>query len=81
MPKARNPIAAEGVEMLLGEMIDEGYRPWVKQMERLGRAKPGSAAYQDAICELWTLANIVELKAKVIGEMIDEYLDTLPDTD
>lgn len=79
--KAKNPVEAEAVEMLLTEMVDEGYQPWVKQMGRLRRAKPGTPAYRDALCELWTLSNIVEIKGKLLGKMIDEYLDTLPDDD
>lgn len=77
--KAKNPMTAEAVEMMMQEMIDEGYRPWAKQMEKLKRLKPGSASYRDAVCEMWTLSNIVEIKAKVIGKMIDDYLDVLPD--
>ncbi|HEV2418931.1 MAG TPA: hypothetical protein VGX94_14135 [Terriglobia bacterium] len=79
--KTKNPMTAEAVEMMMEEMIDEGYRPWIKQLERLRRSKIGSPAYRNALCELWTLSNIIEIKGKIIGQMIDEHLDSLPDDD
>jgi hypothetical protein len=63
----------------LDEMLSEGLEPWRKQLEKLRLAKPGTPQYRDALCELWTLCDIIEIKAKVTGEAIDEYLDVIPD--
>jgi hypothetical protein len=77
----RNPTLTRSEPVVLDEMISEGLEPWKEQLERLRRAEPGSEDYRDALCQLWTLCDIIEIKAKIASEMIDEYLDVIPDED
>lgn len=77
----RSPTLERSEPVILDEMVSEGLEPWRKQLNRLRRAQPGTPEYRDALCELWTLAEIVEIKAKIAVEMIDNYLDVIPDED
>ncbi|MGH9406788.1 MAG: hypothetical protein ACRD3D_13250 [Terriglobia bacterium] len=78
----RKNATLEALEpVVLDEIVREGFDAWRKQLDRLRRAEPGSPAYRDALCELWTLCDIIEIKAQVASQMIDEYLDVLPDDD
>jgi hypothetical protein len=77
----RSPTLAAMEPVILEEMVSEGLEPWRKQFERLRRSEPGSSEYRDALCQLWTLCDIIEIKAKIASELIDRYLDVLPDAD
>lgn len=77
----RNATLTTMEPITLDEMLSEGLEPWRKQLDRLRRSKPGTPEYRDALCELWTLCDIIEIKAKVASEAIDEYLDVIPDSE
>jgi hypothetical protein len=77
----RNPAVAAMEPIILDEMLSEGLEPSKNQLDRLRRSKPGSLEYRDALCELWTLCDIIEIKAKIASDAIDEYLDVIPDDD
>lgn len=81
MPKAKvkSSIAVGTVERAAAEMIDEVYRPWDQQINKLHRAKTGSAAQREAIVKLCTLSNIAEIKGRVMTELLEEYLEANPD--
>jgi hypothetical protein len=75
----RNPTLEALEPITLTEMVTEGLEPWRKQLDRLHRSEPGTPEYRDALCELWTLAEIIHIKSKIAIEAIDEYLDVIPD--
>jgi hypothetical protein len=77
----RNPTLATLEPIVLDEMVSEGLDPWKKQLDRLRGSEPGRPEYRDALCQLWILSEIIGIKAKIASEMIDEYLDVIPEDD
>jgi hypothetical protein len=77
----RNSALGAMEPVALDEMLSEGLEPWRNHLDELRRAEPGSREYRDALCRLWTLAEIIGIKAKIASDAIDEYLDVLPDGD
>ncbi|MGH9354144.1 MAG: hypothetical protein ACRD2G_18600 [Terriglobia bacterium] len=82
MPKNKAAkISEDSVEILIDEVLSEGCIPYQKYFGKLLKAKRGTGRYRELLCELNVAANVVEVKAKAAQEMIEEYLESLPDDD
>ncbi|MGH9326240.1 MAG: hypothetical protein ACRD2B_06070 [Terriglobia bacterium] len=82
MPSVKKaPISLATVDVLVKEVMTEGAHEYGTVLEKLLKAKPATERHRELLCGLWAAAAVIETKAKTAQEVIDEYLDSLPDDD
>ncbi|MGH9405134.1 MAG: hypothetical protein ACRD3D_04760 [Terriglobia bacterium] len=74
-------VSLDTLETLISEVVDEGARPYEDLALKLRRAKPGTRRYADLLAALSAVASVIAVKAKVVEEATEEYLQFLPDDD
>ena len=72
-------VSLDTVETIVQEVETEGISPYRAALDELRRQKRGTEAYQEALVELWTAADVLKIKAEAASEVIDEYEETLPE--
>ncbi len=80
MSSPKTTPTLETVELLLGE-VAECYRPFEKLRQKLSRLRRGSEAYLDLLAELEVAAEVLRTKAEHAGLAIEEFAESLPETD
>jgi hypothetical protein len=59
--------------------VDEWYARVHKIRQKLGRLRRGSEAYLDLLPDLWVELDVLTRKAQYAAEILDEYMESLPE--
>ncbi|MGH9407684.1 MAG: hypothetical protein ACRD3D_17830 [Terriglobia bacterium] len=83
MPRVKHSrVSANTVHQAALEILgDNGGGTLQAILDQVLKATPGTEEHESLLCELSVAVNWVEIKAKSAGEIIDQYLDSLPDDD
>ncbi len=68
------------IERLLDE-VDEWHGRVQRVRQKLSRLKRGSEPYLDLLNDLWVELDWLKLKAEVAADALDEFQESLPESD
>jgi hypothetical protein len=77
---AKTAPGIETVERLFDE-VDEWYQRVHEVRRRLAKLERGGEAYLDLLSDLWVEADVLSRKAAQAAEALDEFQESLRDSD